>query len=280
MLSGFIPVDKPAGPTSHDVVDEARRRLGTREIGHAGTLDPPATGLLLLAVGRATALLQFMEFDKGYRAVVRLGATTDTLDAAGEVLETRAVTCSPEDAAAAVRALRGKRKQRPPMVSAVKVGGKRLHELAREGKEVERAERDVEVTRVEVVRVALPDLEFDVDVSSGTYVRVLAEDLGRALGCGAHLLTLRRTRVGPFRVEDAVGLDGIAAARLLPPSVGVAHLPGRELTPAELAGVKNGRPVTWEGKGLVRLVADGKIFAVSEGNGGWAKSRRVYPEGL
>lgn len=280
LISGFLLVDKPAGPTSHDVVEEARRRLRTREIGHAGTLDPPATGLLLLAAGRATALLQFMEFDKAYRAVVRLGAETDTLDAAGKTLATKPVTCTPEQAAAAVLALKGKRLQRPPMVSAVKVGGKRLHELAREGKTVDRPEREIEVSRVEVVRVTLPDVEFDCDVSSGTYVRVLAEDLGRTLGCGAHLFSLRRTRVGPFRVENAVPPDRIEPARLAPASAGVAHLPARELSMEEAAAVGHGRGVAWGGKGLVRLVLGSRLLAIAEGSGTLAKPRRVFPEGL
>ncbi|MBI2919845.1 MAG: tRNA pseudouridine(55) synthase TruB [Planctomycetes bacterium] len=278
--TGFLSVDKPAGPTSHDVVEDARRRLRTREIGHAGTLDPPATGLLVLAVGRATALLQFMEFDKSYRAVVRLGAETDTLDATGKVLATKPVTRSAEEAAAAILALKGKRLQRPPMVSAVKVGGVRLHELAREGKTVERPEREIEVSRVDVVRVALPDVEFDCDVSSGTYVRVLAEDLGRALGCGAHLFSLRRTRVGPFHVENAIPPSGIELSRLAPPSAGVAHLPARELSMEEAAAVGHGRAVAWTGRGLVRLVLGSRLLAIAEGSGTLAKPRRVFPEGL
>ena len=280
MIPGFLLVDKPAGPTSHDIVSEARKRLGTGEIGHAGTLDPPATGLLLLAVGRATALLQFTDFDKSYRAVVRLGAETDTLDAAGKVLSTKPVTCTPDEAAAAARALAGTRKQRPPMVSAVKVGGRRLHELAREGKEVDRPERTVTVSRLDVLRVALPDIELDLDCTSGTYVRVLAADLGAALGCGAHLLSLRRTRVGPFHVADAVPPDRIDASRLIPPVAAVAHLPGREVTAPEADGVSHGRPVSWEGKGLVRLVREGKMCAIAEGDGRMAKVKRGFPEGL
>ncbi len=277
---GFGLVDKPAGPTSHDVVLTARRVLGSRDIGHAGTLDPPATGLLVLAVGRATTLLQFMDFDKSYRAVLRLGSETDTLDATGKVLKTGAVACTPDEAAAAVRALAGPRLQRPPMVSAVKVGGKRLHELARAGKEVERPERRVIVSRVEVVKVALPDIEFDVDVSSGTYVRVLASDVGTALGCGAHLLSLRRTRVGPFRVDGSVPPKKLTRALLLPPAEGVAHLPAREITDGEAQAVSHGRALRWAGEGLVRLIHGGKLLAVAEGDGKQAKMRRVFPGGL
>jgi tRNA pseudouridine55 synthase len=275
VTEGWLLVDKPAGPTSHDVVAAARKALGTREIGHAGTLDPQATGLLLLAVGRATALLQFTAFDKGYRAVARLGIETDTLDAAGKVLRESRVTCTPEAARDAFLALRGARKQRPPMVSAVKVAGKRLHALAREGKEVERPERDIEVSRVGVSRVELPDVEFDLDVSGGTYVRSLAEEAGRALGCGAHLLSLRRTRIGPFRVEDAVAPDTVAPSRLLPLHAALAHLPQRELSPAEATGVSHGRPVPWTGKGLVRLHSQSSLVAIAEGDGKKAQPRRV-----
>jgi tRNA pseudouridine55 synthase len=280
MSGGFLLVDKPAGPTSHDVVEKARRRLKTREIGHAGTLDPPATGLLVFAIGRATALLQFMEFDKTYRAVVRLGAETDTLDATGRVLRTAPVACTAEQAAAAARGLVGKRLQRPPMVSAVKVGGRRLHEIAREGREVDRPEREVEVKRVNVLGVKLPDVEFECDVSSGTYVRVLTTDIGAALGCGAHLLSLRRTRVGPFGVESAVPPQRIGPERLLPPAAGVAHLPERELTDGEAQAVSHGRALRWSGTGLVRLLHRGKLAAIAEGNGKQAKMRRVFPEGL
>ncbi|MCC6740835.1 MAG: tRNA pseudouridine(55) synthase TruB [Planctomycetia bacterium] len=277
---GFLLVDKPAGPTSHDVVEDARKRLHTMEIGHTGTLDPPATGLLVLAIGRATAVLQFLDWDKAYRGTARLGVETDTLDATGRVVASRPVTCNADQAAAAFRALAGTRRQRAPMVSAVKVKGKRLHVLARQGKVVDRPERVVTVHRAEVVRVALPDVEFDADVSSGTYVRVLAEEAGRALGCGAHLRALRRTRVGPFRVEDAMKPSEIDASRLRPPAEALAHLPEFALEEGQAQAVSHGRAVRWAGSGLVRMTFGGKLVAVGEGDGKVAKPRRVFPEGL
>ncbi|KAF0242291.1 MAG: tRNA pseudouridine55 [Planctomycetota bacterium] len=278
--TGFLLVDKPAGPTSHDVVEDARTRLKTMEIGHTGTLDPMATGLLVLAIGRATAILQFLEWDKGYLGTARLGVETDSLDATGKILATRAVTCNDDQAAAAFRALLGTRRQRPPMVSAVKVKGKRLHTLARKGKTVDRPERVITVSKSEVVRVALPDVEFAVDVSSGTYVRVLAEEAGRALGCGAHLKALRRTRVGPFRVEDAVKPSEIDVKRLRPPAEALAHLPEFAMEEGQAQAVAHGRVVRWAGTGLVRMTRDGKLMAVGEGDGKVAKPRRVFPEGL
>ncbi len=278
--TGFLLVDKPAGPTSHDVVEDARKHLGTMEIGHTGTLDPMATGLLVLAIGRATTILQFLEWDKGYLATARLGVETDSLDATGKVVASRPVTCTPDQAAAAFRALLGTRKQRPPMVSAVKVKGKRLHAIARQGKTVDRPERLITVHRADVVRVALPDVEFHVDVSSGTYVRVLAEEAGRALGCGAHLKALRRTTVGPFRVEDAVKPAEIDVKRLLPPAQALAHLPEFALDEGQAQAVSHGRVVRWGGTGLVRMTFGGKLRAVGEGDGKVAKPRRVFPEGL
>ncbi|MEK7469699.1 MAG: tRNA pseudouridine(55) synthase TruB [Planctomycetota bacterium] len=278
--TGFLLVDKPAGPTSHDVVEDARTRLKTMEIGHTGTLDPMATGLLVLAIGRATAILQFLEWDKGYLGTAKLGVETDSLDATGKILATRAVTCTADQAAAAFKALLGTRRQRPPMVSAVKVKGKRLHTLARKGKTVERPERTITVSKAEVVRVALPEVEFFVDVSSGTYVRVLAEEAGRALGCGAHLCALRRTRVGPFKVEDAVKPGEIDVKRLRPPAEALAHLPEFALEEGQAQAVAHGRVVRWTGTGLVRMTRDGKLMAVGEGDGKVAKPRRVFPEGL
>lgn len=278
--SGWLLIDKPAGPTSHDIVDLVRKKLGTNDIGHSGTLDPPATGLLLLAVGRATALLQFTDYDKAYRATARLGIETDTLDATGKTTSTKPVTCSAEQAAAAFKALVGTKRQRPPMVSAVKVKGKRLHTIARQGKTIDRPERVVKVTRADVVKVALPDVEFEVDVSSGTYVRVLAEEAGKALGCGAHLRSLRRTRVGPFKIENAVKFESVGPGTLRPPVEALAHLPEFALEEGQAQAVAHGRVVRWPGEGLVRMTRGGKLLAVGEGDGKVAKPKRVFPEGL
>jgi len=216
--SGLSVVDKPSGWTSHDVVAKCRGVFGTRKVGHSGTLDPMATGVLVLGVGRCTKLLTNLSgLDKTYVATIRLGVETDSLDADGEVTATHE-TDPPtiEAVTAAAAALTGDILQVPPMVSAVKVGGRRLHQLAREGKVVEREARPVTVRRFEVEPGGDPLVwRATVECSSGTYVRVLAADLGRALGGGAHLSALRRTAVGPFTIEEAHGIED---ATILDPS--------------------------------------------------------------
>lgn len=223
-VSGLAVVDKEAGWTSHDVVAKARGLIGTRKVGHSGTLDPDATGVLLLGVGSVTRLLRFLSpLPKSYTAEVVLGIETSTLDAEGEPTARydMAVTAGAVRAAAAT--LTGDIMQVPPMVSAVQVGGKRLYEFAREGVEVEREARPVTVHRFDVAATADPLVwSIDVSCSSGTYVRTLAADLGRALGGGAHLRALRRTAIGPFTVEVARPLEEI---ELLPPAAAVGHLP-------------------------------------------------------
>ena len=208
-MHGILLIDKASGMTSHDVVRRLRRLLGTRRIGHTGTLDPMATGVLPIAVGEGTRLVEFlMEGDKEYRATLRLGQSTTTQDAEGEVLEERSWQAVDDLAlAAAVADLQGEILQLPPMYSALKRDGVALHRLARQGLEVEREPRPVTIYRLEVLRVALPEVEIVVHCSKGTYVRTLAHDLGQALGCGAHLSALRRTRSGPFRIEDCLPLE-------------------------------------------------------------------------
>ncbi|CAN5722723.1 tRNA pseudouridine(55) synthase TruB [soil metagenome] len=226
---GLVVVDKPAGWTSHDVVAKSRGLLGTRKVGHAGTLDPDATGVLLLGVGRATKLLRFLSpLGKSYVGEVVLGTETSTLDAAGEVTATYDMTgVTLEAVRAASLAFVGPIEQIPPMVSAVKIDGKRLHELARQGIEVERPPRPVTVHSLEV----LPgpedeDLVFTMAVScsSGTYIRTLAADIGTALGGGAHLRTLRRTSVGPYTLADAIPLEAVDPEQVRPMTEAIRHL--------------------------------------------------------
>jgi tRNA pseudouridine55 synthase len=222
VTDGFAIVDKPPGMTSHDVVGRARKLLHERRIGHAGTLDPDATGVLLLGIGRATRLLQFLSGrDKTYEAEIVLGVETDTLDAAGVVVATHDMANTTSDAVvAAASRFVGDIEQVPPMVSAIKIGGRRLHELAREGIEVERPPRRVHVSRFDIEPLETgaggPAVyRAEIDCSSGTYVRSLAADLGRALGGGAHLRALRRTRVGPFTIDEACPLDELTVRPML-----------------------------------------------------------------
>ncbi|MEK7546057.1 MAG: tRNA pseudouridine(55) synthase TruB [Patescibacteria group bacterium] len=214
--SGFLLVDKPVGPTSHDIVDVARRTLRTRKIGHAGTLDPFASGLLILAVGKMTKeISKFVGLDKAYEATLRLGASSDTMDRTGVVTEQN--DCAPvarETFALALEGFRGGIDQVPPMYSAKKVGGKKLYELAREGVEIERKPVRVTIHELELVDYAWPIAKIRTRVSSGTYIRALADDIGMALGCGAYLEELRRTKIGNFDVKDAVKKEDIALTSL------------------------------------------------------------------
>ena len=224
--TGVAIVDKEAGWTSHDVVARARKLLGTRRVGHSGTLDPDATGVLVLGVGRATRLLRFITtLPKSYTARIVLGTETSTLDASGEITVVHDMSLiGASDVRRAAAGLVGELQQIPPMVSAVRVGGRRLHEIAREGGEVDRAPRPVTVHHFEVAATADPAVyEASVSCSSGTYVRALAADLGTALGGGAHLRDLRRVAVGSFTVDEARPVDGL---QLLPAAVGLRDLPG------------------------------------------------------
>ncbi len=215
---GIILVNKPKGMTSHDVVDVARSRLGIRKIGHAGTLDPMATGLLILLIGRATKLSnRFVEFDKEYEATMTLGKKTTTGDAEGEVIAESPIDGIDETKIREVFSrFVGEIEQVPPMVSALRYRGKRLYELARKGIEVERPPRKVTIYKLEITRIELPEIDFVVACSKGTYIRKLCEDIGDALGCGAYQSRLHRTRIGPFKVEDAVSIDEINESAIRP----------------------------------------------------------------
>jgi tRNA pseudouridine55 synthase len=226
-VNGLVVVDKEAGWTSHDVVARCRRIFGQKRVGHAGTLDPDATGVLLVGLGRTTRLMRFLTaLPKTYEAEVVLGTATSTLDASGEVTGTwdmEDVSLSSVREAAA--GLTGEIEQVPPMVSAVKVDGRRLHALAREGIEVERSARPVTVYRYDVTPGMTPGVfRIEVECSSGTYVRVLAADLGEALGGGAHLRNLRRTRIGSFTTEDARLVDELTPAVVLTPAQAMRDL--------------------------------------------------------
>jgi tRNA pseudouridine55 synthase len=235
-----VAVDKPAGMTSHDVVARVRHLLGGAKVGHAGTLDPDATGVLVLCIGKATKISSFlMAGQKEYRGIGRLGVRTDTQDASGAVLEERPVTASPDDVRLASERFVGRIEQIPPMYSAVKVEGQKLYRLARKGVEVERAPRPVFVESFEIGSVDLPDFEFHLKCSKGTYVRTVLHDLGEALGCGGHLVRLTRSRQGTFTLDEALpwaAVEGPDAAdairdRWVEPESALAFL-GRVTLPA------------------------------------------------
>ena len=234
-LAGVLVIDKPAGMTSHDVVMKVRRMLGVRKVGHTGTLDPMATGVLPLCIGGATKIARFLESgEKEYRATIRFGVETDSYDAEGQVVvekETKGI--AREAVIEALEQFRGKIKQVPPMFSAVKIGGTPLYKLARKGITVKRDPKEVEISRIDVEEFEMPFLTLSITCSKGTYIRSLSHDLGKAVGCGAHLVKLRRTRSGYFTVQNASTLDaGSEALRgaLLPPENVIARFPDESVT--------------------------------------------------
>lgn len=273
---GYLVIDKPAGWTSHDVVARCRRLIGIRKIGHAGTLDPDATGVLLVGVGRATRLLRYASlFSKCYVGDVVLGVGTSTLDASGEVTERADMSHVGIDEVREVAlSLTGRVEQVPPMVSALKHEGRRLHELAREGIEVERAPRPVEISRLDVFDTG-EDCVFRlfVECSSGTYVRVIAADIGARLGGAAHLRSLRRVSVGSFSDSEATPLDEVTPESVLPPAGLVRDMPsvcvGGELLEAVSHGKVLDRAVVGvAGDGPWALLDDkGELVAVAEARG-------------
>jgi tRNA pseudouridine55 synthase len=286
--SGFVAVDKPRGWTSHDVVDAARRWFGTRQVGHLGTLDPLATGVLPLALRSATKLVPFLEGgEKGYVGTIRLGETTDTLDADGEVL-CRHEGPLPEEAAVrdALGHFLGEIDQVPPMYSAVKQDGVPLHKLARQGREVERPPKRVRIDRLELRSFSAPEVDVEVACSAGTYVRVIASDLGARLGCGGHLKNLCRTRSGPFTLADAVTDKQLAAAaemgevdRFVIPPVEVLGFPVIQLDESDVTTVRHGGeiaalgPPQRPGSCIAALEPGGRLLAVMEVRPG----RRLHP---
>jgi tRNA pseudouridine55 synthase len=282
---GLLNVDKPAGPTSHDVVAIVRRGTGIRRVGHAGTLDPMATGVLLVCVGQATRLSEYlMDSTKRYRARVRLGIETDTYDAEGRAVAERPVDVGRDEVEAALEGFRGEVEQVPPMYSALKHQGTPLYRLAQAGKEVPREPRWVHIEPLTLTEWELPEFTLEVTCSAGTYVRTLAHDLGRALGTGAHLVGLRRLASGRFRAEDAVSLAALRRAfetgdawrdYLLPADLALADKPAIHLEAVEADRVAHGHDVSapLEASGLARAYApDGRFVAVLQadlGAGVW-----------
>ncbi|MFC1935672.1 tRNA pseudouridine(55) synthase TruB [Chloroflexota bacterium] len=250
---GIFNIDKEPGITSMEVVRQVKRQCSQRHVGHGGTLDPEATGVLPVCLGQATRLMQFLvDSNKDYLATIRLGITTDTYDAQGRIVEEQDPSgVTPESFEAALRSLRGTIQQTPPMYSALKHQGHRLHQLARAGIQVERAPRTVEVTRLELVRWEPPLATLSIHCSRGVYIRSLAYDLGQLLGCGAHLAQLRRLRTGPFHVDQAVSIERLREALqsdswtplFHPPDYVVLRLSAVLLNAAEERQIRNGRAV-------------------------------------
>lgn len=282
MAFGLLNVDKPRGPTSHDVVQRVRRGTGERRIGHAGTLDPMASGVLVLALGQATRLMEYLTVSqKRYRAVVTLGIATDTYDAEGAVVEEKPLPAgfAPEMVEAALAGFRGPIEQVPPVYSAIKVGGRPAYDRARAGEDVQLQPRRVEIYDLRLTAFEPPELTLELTCSAGTYVRSLAHDLGQALGSAAMLSALQRTASGRFLVQEAVSwpeleagfADGSWQRYLLPADFALADAPQVTLDADGLVDVGHGRAIRGEAvtEGLARAYApDGKFVAVLRGDPG------------
>lgn len=286
---GVLPVDKPVGPTSHDAVGAVRRALKTRQVGHTGTLDPFASGLLLVCVGPATRLAEyFAPLPKTYVATMRLGEATDTDDHTGEVISASDGwrELARERIEAALAAQVGTIAQLPPAYSAKKVDGQRMYAVARAGGEVERTPVTVTIYAIRIVSIDLPDVVFEVDCGSGTYIRAIARDAGEALGTGGHLTALRRTRIGPHDVARAVPMDRLGEADLvraamIAPAESVSHLPRVVADERGEANLRFGRAVAapegFAAEGAVAVVsAGGALLAVGEAADGFVRPRKVF----
>jgi tRNA pseudouridine55 synthase len=288
-LNGVLPIDKPEGPTSHDVVAAARRALRIRRIGHTGTLDPFASGLLLLCIGPATRLAEYLTpLPKVYRAVMRLGEAMDTDDLTGEVIR-RSDAWNGLDEARIREALMsqsGVLQQLPPLYSAKKTDGVRAYAAARRGEAVERKPATVTVYRIELLGIEPPDVQFEVECSAGTYIRAIARDAGDALGVGAHLRALRRTASGSINVESAVPLDQLSDAdrvrsALVAPADALSHMARIVLTDEQARAVGQGRPVPVvpgheAGVGVSLVSTSGDLLAIGEVRGTSVQPRKVF----
>ncbi len=270
MANGILIVDKPADWTSQDVVAKLRGVFHEKRIGHGGTLDPMATGVLPIFVGRATRGVEFFEHaDKTYCARLRLGIVTDTQDSSGRVLEEHEVQVEQAELLAVLDRFRGKICQIPPMYSAIKIGGKKLYELARAGKEVERKPREITIFSIEAKALSSTEWELTVHCSKGTYIRTLCHDIGQALGCGACMTALRRIQAGDYTIGQSIPLDKLISREkpeelLLPVDSLFAHVPKLTLSPAQEKCCRNGASFTFCGQGDYRVYGqDGSFLALS-----------------
>jgi len=290
--SGILLVDKPVGPTSHDVVGKIRKAAQIRKVGHAGTLDPSASGLLLLLLGSATRLSEyFLGMDKEYEATVHLGVETVSHDREGEIVSEDSgwKDVRIDELEIALDLLRGRISQRPPVYSAKKIQGEAAHRRVRRGEEVKLEPVEVEVYDLTVLEVELPRVRLEVRCSSGTYIRALARDLGRSLKVGGHLSALRRTAIGPFSGSSASSLDALSdpeaiRANLLPPALALAHFPSFEVGPEDAARIRQGRflPIhrtEVPEEAPVRVLLDGKLLAVATREGDRLRPRKVFEAG-
>jgi tRNA pseudouridine55 synthase len=286
-MTGILLLDKPEGWTSHDAVAKARRIFGEKRIGHGGTLDPMATGVLPLFIGRATRAVEFIErADKEYVASLRLGVRTDTMDTTGTVLETKPCDIGEEELRAALPGFTGRREQTPPMYSAKKFAGKKLYEYARAGKEVERPAAEITISALELLGRDGEDFVLRVECSKGTYIRVLCDEIGAALGCGGAMSALRRTRFGSYKVENCVSMDALLTAEdpsalLLPIDSMFTGLPRVDIDAAGEKKCRCGADVPYGGeeRGRVRVYGvTGEFLMLAEVYRGELKTVKSFFE--
>jgi tRNA pseudouridine55 synthase len=271
-MHAIINLNKPAGITSHQAMTEVRRLLGAKKAGHAGTLDPDAGGVLLVCLNEATKITRFlMGMDKEYRAEIKLGERTDTFDASGQITEKRDFSgISEADLRHTVRKFTGPVIQKPPMYSAVKVGGKKLYRLARKGIEIDRPDRTVYIHDIKITSIDLPFFQVTISCSKGTYVRSLCDDIGLKLGTGAHMTELERTAIGSFHIRDSVSFDDLSGQKFLSFSLDEAleKLPDLRLTWDDYQRARNGVKIVselfgrYDGKFIRLKDPDGKLFAI------------------
>lgn len=288
-IEGVLSIDKPAGLTSHDVVARVRFVSGIRRVGHTGTLDPLATGLLIVCLGRATRLAEFLTGQKKeYLATIRLGRVTNTFDAEGTIVAEKPVNVSKIQLLAALDQFRGKIKQIPPMYSAVKVDGQPLYRRARQGKVIDRPAREVTIFELDLLSWQSPDVQVRLVCSSGTYVRVIAHDLGQSLGCGAYLMGLRRTAVGNHSVETAIPLADLQKPgwqdNLQPSDMAVSHLPDVVLAEEEAVSLYHGQRVLHHSESIESLVRaydeNGRFVGILTGDERyWSAKKILYQPG-
>ncbi|MBR0360628.1 MAG: tRNA pseudouridine(55) synthase TruB [Clostridia bacterium] len=272
-MNGVIIIDKPKGKTSHDIVGILRKKFGTRRVGHTGTLDPLATGVLPVCIGNATrAADMLIESDKKYRATFLLGKRSDTLDIEGQITEENEVSVSEEDVRRVVSEFIGEQDQIPPMYSAIKKDGKKLYDLAREGIEIEREPRRINIYSIDICDIALPAVTIDVHCSKGTYIRSLCDDIGTKLGCGAVMTELRRTYTAGFAIEDAYTIDELDKLEDLSGTLKTTDslflsLPEIQLNEKQEKSITNGVRMTWrngkEGETYRVYAPDGRFLCIS-----------------
>ena len=288
-IRGLLFIDKPAGPTSHDIVNRIRQLSGIRRIGHTGTLDPLASGLLIICVGRATRLSEYLaDLPKSYLTIIRLGQETDTYDAEGEIIREHPVQVTEKQLFEALDQFHGRINQLPPMFSAVKHEGQPLYKYARQGRSVPRSPRTVTIHKIEIENWESPNLELSIDCSSGTFIRSLAHDLGNALQCGGHVASLRRMAIGAHTIDQAVSPDELTnenwTSFLKPAETSVSHLPKVHLSTQDAANIMHGLQVPihddhLQGSLVQAYDSDGQFIGVLESeDSNWHGKKVLYDQ--